>query len=537
MKITNIINNFILQNKLSIFGYLFFAFAVPLTNIYLPYLYGQVILEMNDTKNITSAVKSKLIIIVAMWFIIQAFWASMNMIDSYFIPKLRSHIRQYIIDTVIQAHRENYSEKELGWILAEIVRLPDIVAHMFSNIRNHILPMVYLLTFSIGYYVWTNPLLGGISILTIGCYITIAIKLSKKCNPILKEKNKCHRDLHNEINDCLGNLLSIYTESSEQSEKKRLDNYEKNFNDKYTNTIKCAGKLRFFLNITYVFLFVGINSISFYLYSQEKLQLNQVITSLIISLELISKMSNFVGSLDRIMSDLSTIHDSQQALDKLSDIQSQPSPLTPLTPLTPGDIIFQNVQIKYGDQIILNNFNYTFPYLSKTAIIGEIGTGKTTLINSLLRLYPYSGNINIGKTNIMDIPVETLRKQIIYIPQNPSLFNRTVYENINYENCIERKMIEQVINYLDLNNDLPLDKKVGKYGKWLSGGQRQIVYLLRCLFKDSSIILLDEPTSNLDSETKQKVLMLFDILFKHKTVILITHDKDILQQVDNILQL
>lgn len=547
MKITNIIINFILENKIAILGYLFFTLAVPLSNVYLPYLYGQIISEMNESSGITPAVKTKLILVVVMWLVVQAFWASMNMIDSYFIPQLRSHIRKYIVDRVVEANRENYSFGELGWVLAEIVKLPDEVAHMFTNIRNHILPMIYLLTFSIGYYTLANPLLGAISAATIGCYIAIALGFSKTCNPILREKNQCHRDLHDSINDYLGNLLPIYTEASETLESSILDGYEKRFNDKFTDSIKCTGKLRFYLNITYVLLFSGINAVSFYLYSLGKIELNTVVTSLIISLELVSKMSNFVGSLDKIMSDLTTLSDSQQALDKLckncnekengngngnSNINSN---INNNNFSGIGDIVFNNVEIKYNSKIVLDNFNYTFPHLSRTAIFGEIGSGKTSLIKSLLRLIPYSGDISIGNIDIATIPVEQLRKSITFVPQNPTLFNRTVYENISYNSNIDRQLVERVIRELGL--DLQLDQSVGKYGNSLSGGQRQIVYLLRCLFKNTPIIILDEPTSNLDSHTKQQVLQLFDLLFKNKTVIIISHDQDILQSVDSTITL
>lgn len=531
--IKNVLWSFIKENKASVAGYLLLSTVVPISNVYLPHLYGKLISQINETKTIDQSVKLRFAAILVLWIIVQLMWAAMNALDAKFVPKLRSHVRKYIVDHVIDTYRENYSEDELGGIMAEIVRLPDEIDHMFYAIRNHILPMSILLVSSIGYFTATNPMLGLVSFVTIGAYIGVAIQFSKICIPIWDKMNDSHKTLYGEINDTLGNLLNVYTANQDIEEINRLDGFEHKFQQTHTNTIHCAGKFRLRLNMSYLFLFFSINMFSFYLFSRGKIQMNSLITVLIMSLELISKMSSFVGAIDKIMYQISTIKHVQKSLDALTDTPTVRGVGVPssLGSTVQGDIVFKNV----SDPNILKNVDLRIPAKSITALVGEIGSGKTTLLNVLLRLKPYSGNIYIDGVDTANVDLHSLRSQFLYIPQNPRLFNRSIYENISYGNNVDRNTVQQTLAKYKL--PFNLDTPVGKFGQSLSGGQRQIVYLLRCLFKNAPIVLLDEPTSNLDLQMRDYMLsILFDIL-RGRTVVMITHDSSILEYADRVVKM
>jgi ABC-type multidrug transport system fused ATPase/permease subunit len=527
INITNVLLNFMKENKSSIFGYLILSLAVPLSNIYLPHLYGKIISLINTKKTIDKQVKIRFACIFILWIVVQLLWATMNVIDSNFIPKLRKYVREYIVDQVIEVYRENYEEKELGGIIAEIVRLPDEVDHLFGNVRNHILPMTFLLIFSIGYFTWSNPLLGAASIVSICLYLYIAFKFSMRCVPTWSKMNTTNRTLHNEINDSLGNLLNIYTSCEEKNEKKRLDIKENEFIEYHKQTIQCAGNFRLLLNLSYIFLFFSINILSFYLYSKNIVSLDRVVSILIISLELISKMAGFVGSVDKMMYELSTISNIQELIDSLNVHKSGVEKSNGIITNVPldGSIEFKNLSISYKGTEILKNFNNKIEKGDVTLIVGHIGSGKTSLINCIMRLIPYNGDIYINNINIKDLDIDYLRRNIIYVPQNPRLFNRTIYENISYGNNATEKQVKDMLYKYKL--DIDINKNVGKYGSSVSGGQRQIIYLLRCLFKETPIVLLDEPTSSLDDEIKTFILNILQDLFKNKTVIIVSHDRDL----------
>ncbi len=537
ISIKDVLIDFMKENIPSLLGYLFFSLAVPVSNIYLPHLYGKIISALNEKHVIDRDIRIRFVCIFLLWILVQFFWLSMNILDSKFVPKLRSHVRKYIVQKVLDTYSENYSEEELGGIIAEIVRLPEEVDHMFGNIRNHIMPMAFMLIFSIGYFTWTDPQLGAAGAIAISTYVFIAIRYSMGCLPDWLEMNSSHHVLHGEINDSLGNLLNIYTANQKQSELDRLDGYETHFLEKHRQAIRCSGNYRLLLNLLYIFLFASINILSFYLFTKGRMEIGKVVSVLIISLELISKMAGFIGSVDRIMHELSIIKHVQEALDLLSmrSTTQEPSQVNTTNVPMHGDIQFKNVCVKYGDSPVLANINLTIQNGKITVIVGEIGSGKTSLINALIRLIPYTGTITVGNHDIKSIDIGYLREHILYVPQNPRLFNRTIYENISYGNGTSREDAQKVLDRYNL--DIDLDRNVGKYGQWLSGGQRQIVYLLRCLFKNSPIVLLDEPTASLDHATKHYILEILADLLSARTVIIISHDPDVLQYAENIVTL
>ena len=158
-------------------------------------------------------------------------------------------------------------------------------------------------------------------------------------------------------------------------------------------------------------------------------------------------------------------------------------------------------------------------------------------------IWEYKGQILINNRPLKSLNIDKLREYITYIPQHPKLFNRTLFDNITYGS--KNKTIEDIYEILDKLDFKDLkDKfkefmyqKVGKNGSKLSGGQRQIVCLLRALLKDNRIIIMDEPTSSLDNEIKKKVIKLIDEISKTKNILIITHDLDLLDNLDRIIVL
>ena len=173
-------------------------------------------------------------------------------------------------------------------------------------------------------------------------------------------------------------------------------------------------------------------------------------------------------------------------------------------------------------------------------IIGKIGSGKSTLARAIVKLIPvHKGKITINDIDIDKIPTCKLRKMISYIPQQARLFNRTLYENITYGISISRsKFKDEIEKYnirsLFINFDDKLDKKIGKNGSKLSGGQKQIVQIVRAILKKSQVIILDEPTNSLDIKSREYIHKLIKLIKKNTTVIIITHDLDMLPTFDKV---
>ena len=206
-------------------------------------------------------------------------------------------------------------------------------------------------------------------------------------------------------------------------------------------------------------------------------------------------------------------------------------------------IQFKNISFKYeaSDKNILEDINLEFMGGKMTALVGHSGSGKSTILNLIPRFYqPHAGEIKIDDQTINDITIDSLRKNISLVTQETTLFDDTIRNNIKYakENATEEEIIEvsRLSNSHEFIEKLPekYDTKIGENGIRLSGGEKQRISIARAMIKKSSIILLDEATSSLDSQTESKIQEALNTLTKNKTTIVIAHRLSTILNSNNI---
>ena len=211
-----------------------------------------------------------------------------------------------------------------------------------------------------------------------------------------------------------------------------------------------------------------------------------------------------------------------------------------------GVIEFQNVYFKYKNRNknVLKDVSLTINSGERVGIVGLSGAGKTTLVNLLMRFYePTHGNILIDGQNIQDVKQDSLRENISYIPQEPTMFNRTIGENIGYGKSGSSKAdIRRAAKFASadkfiMDTEDGYDSMVGDRGIQLSGGQRQRVAIARAFLKNAPILILDEATSALDSETEIAIQSAFDKLSAGHTTMVIAHRLSTLRNMDRIIVL
>ena len=208
---------------------------------------------------------------------------------------------------------------------------------------------------------------------------------------------------------------------------------------------------------------------------------------------------------------------------------------------TSAGLSFHRVTFRYGTREIVSDFSFDFPNNNITAVVGQSGSGKTTILNLIQgMLMPTQGYITLNNIPLNQIPN---RHQLIgSVFQQPQLFNTTVWENIGYGLACTRDQVMEKLkaadNFACLEMvGLSLDQSVGKNGENLSGGQRQIVQLLRVVLADPPVLLLDEPTAALDSQSSDAVMELIERNTLSKIVVIITHDPRILKYAHHHLNL
>lgn len=212
-----------------------------------------------------------------------------------------------------------------------------------------------------------------------------------------------------------------------------------------------------------------------------------------------------------------------------------------------GKIQFENVEFKYPGtkESVLKDINFTINEGQTLAIVGRTGSGKTSLVSLLLRLYDIDkGKILLDDIDIRDIAIKHLRENIAYVPQDNFLFSTTIGENIGFafdDGLSEEEVISaaKAAQVYDNIVDFPegFDTVLGERGVTLSGGQKQRVSIARALAKNAPILILDDSLSSVDTETEEKILNNLEMLTNKKTTIIISHRISTVQDADEIIVL
>ena len=209
-----------------------------------------------------------------------------------------------------------------------------------------------------------------------------------------------------------------------------------------------------------------------------------------------------------------------------------------------GTITFDNINFSYNsnpEKLVLKNISLKINGGKMTALVGQSGSGKSTLLNMIPRIYnPSDGSIKIDNQDVTEINLMSLRKQISIVDQNTTLFDDTVFNNIKYAQpdssddeileAAKLSMSEEFINNLENG----FETKIGENGVKLSGGEKQRLSIARAFLKKSKIILLDEATSSLDSDTEEKIQKAIEELIYDKTTIVIAHRLSTILNSDKI---
>jgi ATP-binding cassette subfamily B protein len=208
-----------------------------------------------------------------------------------------------------------------------------------------------------------------------------------------------------------------------------------------------------------------------------------------------------------------------------------------------GTIAFRDVSFAYGERTVLRDLSLTLEGGQTTALVGSSGSGKSTLVRLLLHLLkPQGGQVLVDGQDLAGIDLTSFYRQVAYIPQEPPIFDGTIRENLLFDERMAEKRVQEIIHRVGLAGfveALPdgLETPVGERGIKLSGGERQRLAFGRVLAQDPRIVIMDEPTSSLDSVTERFVTENMRSFFKGRTVVVIAHRLQTVRDADKIVVL
>jgi ATP-binding cassette subfamily B protein len=377
-------------------------------------------------------------------------------------------------------------------------------------------------------------------------YVPLMYALSIKLNRLSFEETESRHALIGQIADKIANIISLFSFASRKREVNSLDHQISNdFIPKQMHVYKYNFKIQLVGMTLYLIMFGFILFYMIYLRMMGSISIGDFAFVFGISLVVAEdiwlatiSLQEFSRAMGDLRSSLSILNVPQENLD--------PKNATKLI-IKKSKIEFKSVSFGYNDKDpVFKDLNFIVKPGEKVGLVGHSGGGKSTLVNLLLRYFKINrGEILIDKQNINEVTQDSLRENIAIIPQDTLLFHRTLMENIRYgkPNATDEEVIEasKRAHLHDFIMTLPeqYHSFVGERGIKLSGGQRQRIAIARAILKDAPILILDEATSSLDSQTEKFIQDSLNFLIedKRKTVIAIAHRLSTLKHMDRIIVL
>ncbi|AIZ43315.1 ABC transporter ATP-binding protein [Cellulophaga baltica] len=488
-----------------------------------------------------------LILVIGLVLFLFLFKNLFNYLAMYFITFLRNGVLKDIRNKMYQKITELpisfYSEKRKGDVIARITSDVLEIQHSFLSVLELIVrePLTIIFTIFIMFGISTNLTLFVFIFIPIAGYIISLIgkSLKKKSDDVQREQ---------------GEFLSITEETLSGLKVIKAFNAESRFNKMFNNSTE-----RFF-KFSNILLnkqnlasptgeFLGILVIGVLLWFGGKMVLVDKTLDASSFIAYMGLAYNILTPAKAISKASYGVKKGDAAAERILEILETENPITEITnPIEKNTfdtgIALQNISFKYDDEYVLKNFNLNVPKGSTVALVGQSGSGKSTIANLVTRFYDVNeGSISIDGVNIKEYSKGSLRGLLGLVTQDSILFNETVRNNISLgkENATDEEIIEaaKIANAHDFIMELPkgYDTNIGDSGNKLSGGQKQRLSIARAVLKNPPIMILDEATSALDTESERLVQDALEKMMRNRTSIVIAHRLSTIQSADNIVVL
>lgn len=551
-----LINFFNINKKIIILYLIIILISFPLNSLLLPTLYSKLFDNIRKNykklpkinKNILENIKKFesngiIFIVILVMFINILIIKFKDSIEGEITPNYLSFVRKKLFSKTIENNSNNYEDIKTGEYITRILDISRNMRDALNYILSAIIPNIIGIIIIIFYFFFINKKLGFIILFGLVVIIIVLYFMSTKLIMLSSNREGYYLNMSEKYNDSLSNLMNIYINNENESEINKNNELDKLHTDAMKKQYKLSTNISFLLYIFVFFIFITIIIMCYNLIIKKEITISTFMTLTFILIYLIGYLDSLSDDIPWVLVKLGIIHQSIPFFNKI--LINNNNEIDNIYDFN-GIIEFNNIYFKYpkSENYVLNNFNLKLYPEKKYGIIGNSGSGKTSLMKLLIGLYTINkGSITINNIDIKNINKNYLRKNITYVNQRTSLFNESVINNILYgNNHINKKYIIDLLNKYDLNSvfsklENGINNNAGVNGTNLSLGMQKVVIILRGIIKNYKIIIFDEPLAGLDSNTRIKIMNLIKDYCNNKTVIIITHDKEIIPYCDEIINM
>ena len=502
------------------------------------------ILEMGGEKAVVSAA----LMVTLGWIIFSEAlewigWRIVHYVDNWLRPQVMSEIVQDCFEYMHQHSYRFFTNNFVGSLVKKVGRIMRGFERVIGKIYWDMVPMTTKVLFILGVLTWLHPMLGAIMGAWVVVFVYIQYRLSKFKLKYDVPRAAMDSKVTAALADSITNNSNVKLFAALKFEMKRFGRVLKRWfkATKISWDIDAhieSGQAAFMILLEFVILYVAIK-----LWERDLIVLADFFVIQAYLFELFHQLWNLGRNLREMYEALADSEEMTVILNtplEVADVGGAAK-----LRITRGEVEYMNVHFAYGDsEDVLRGLSFKIKPGEKIALIGPSGGGKSTIVKLLLRLFDIQkGQILIDGQNIAEVTQDSLREQIALVPQDPILFHRSLMDNIRYgrRGASDKEVMAaaKMAHCHEFIQNFPkkYDTFVGERGVKLSGGQRQRVAIARAILSNAGILVLDEATSSLDSESEVLIQEALDNLMKQKTTFIIAHRLSTIMRADRIFVL
>lgn len=514
-----------------------------LINTFLPYIIKYAI---SLTENVTSFndISSKILGIVIAYMLLSIICAFLEYIKYVSLTKntegLTYEIREEAYKKVISFNMDTFSNMHISTLITRMTADINNIGDFIGRILPMFISAGIFLIVVLGVMCFINIYFALVMVICSLILVAALLKLGKKMEYYNRKSIENTEKLNNYFGETFSGINTINLFNIQKERKEELDKYNKEETDISRSYFTIQSALKPVESMT-KYLIIAI---IIYLCIQGKVAGIDVGIIYVV----VSYIDKFFEPLGHILYHYENLQQGRVSIKRIDDLLQKKENIENIyegqtAEKLEGNIRFKSVDFSYIEgKPILEDVTFSINKGEKVALVGETGAGKTTIINLILGFYKInSGNILFDGKNMDDISLESIRKNVSFIQQNPYIFDDTVKRNIiiNDNNTISEEKIIDILKQVQLYDKIKSFEN-GIYEKVkdssFSKGEKQLLAFARAIAKETSIYIFDEPTSNIDVESEIQLKKVIDNLSKDSTVIIIAHRPATIENVDKVLK-
>lgn len=497
---------------------------------------------LDGSLSILRTLQFPLLGICCTWCLMEISARAQGIVSAMFFPKFSAYIREAVISNFGNFNYQFFLENSPGSILSKIndlvkssQKIYEIFIYSFFGIGVSLIISLFIVS-------RINLILALLFLWWNGVHLLISLSCYKKINKTMEDHAHSTSLLNSKIIDYLSNNLSVKVFNQQAYEENYFSISQQGEMKQFRRSFLSSEKMKSMHSLV-SFLFISSMLLcSLLMLARNEITLGDFSLITMTAFSSLNLLWHLGYQMIQLFRELGNINAALSLIGQKM-VSQKPRVVDKKLVITQGNIEFKNVTFAYKPESpVFYDLNFSIRGKSKIALIGCSGAGKTTIAKLIMGLYDIKkGEILIDNQNISKIQTSSLRANVAMLTQEPTLFHRSIWENISY-GCPYTSQ-EQIIQAAKaaLCHDFIVKLKegynyiVGEKGDKLSGGERQRIAIARTLLKNAPILILDEPTSALDPLTRTAIYDNLIEFSQNKTIIIIAHTYSFLEKVDKIL--